>query len=110
MAARTARRNQQCLAAKLDGILRAGQRTFEVDERYVAGSQKASVHRAECAHHADVRLCDAVAQIKVTGLIQVEIAQTPGREDQLTGETQLIERARTIVATKRTESLVILAQ
>ena len=110
MPPRTARRNQQRLAAQFDRFLRRGLCALEVDQRHVAGGEEAPIDRTEMAHHAVVGLRHCVAKIDLRRFIEAEVPQTPGGEYQLTGEPQLIQRARPILAAKGAEGFVVLAQ
>src|SRR6266849_2677234 len=95
---RTTRGNQQCLAAQLNGLARRGKRLLKCHQGHVAGTEEAPINRAEAAHHAIVSARNGVAQVHIPRLIQVEIAETPRGKYQLTGKTELIESARTVLA------------
>src|SRR5580692_4042207 len=100
MSGRTARWNQQRLAAQFDRLLRRCQHALEADERHIAGGEETPIDRTKMAHHSIVGLRDCVAEVRIPRFIEAEIAQTPGRENQLAGETQLIEGPRPVFATK----------
>ena len=61
-------------------------------------------------HHAVVRFGHAVAERHVVALIEPEIAERPGREDELAREAECIERFRTVFAAEGAERRIVLAQ
>src|ERR1700690_1067337 len=95
------RGDQQSLAAKVNGFSGRLFRKFEVNKRHVPGAEEASIDRTEIDHHAVVGLGCRVGEFGRSALIEAEIAETPGREDQLTGKTEIVERLRPVLLAKR---------
>src|SRR5690242_18963775 len=103
-------RDQQRLAAEVDGLARCLFGQFEIDERNIAGTQGPAIERAEIDCHAVVRLGRSISEFDGPALVEAEIAQTPGRKNQLARETAIVERARTILAAEGAVCFVVLAQ
>ena len=104
------RRNHQRLCAKRDGRLRAGGCPRDIFKRNLRRWQQAAIDLAEVGHHPVVGVGRRVAQLHVVALIEPEIAEAPGSEDELAGEPQRIERRRPIVREKGALSFVVLAK
>src|SRR6185437_1416120 len=107
---RRLRWNEQRLASQIDGFARAGPGPVEVHQRDIARAKEPPVDRTEIDHHAVVRLGSGIGEVHRAGLVEAEVSQTPGREDKLTGEAQIVERARAVFPPERAMRFVVLAQ
>ena len=83
---------------------------LEIDERNVAGTQKTAIDRTEVDHHAVMGLRSRVGEFEGPALVETEIAKAPGREDELTGKTEIVERPGPVLASERAMCFVVLAQ
>ncbi len=93
MPLRAARGDQQRLGAQLDAPRRPRPGALEVHQRHVGGGQQPPVDRAEVGHHAVVGAGGGVAEIDIAALVEAEVAEAEGGEDQLAGEAQQVDGA-----------------
>jgi hypothetical protein len=93
MVARASRGHHKSLGAQADGFLGAGPGQGHIFQGNLGRREQAAVNPAKIRHHAVLGAGRGVTQFPVIALVQAEITQAKGGENQLAGETHEIQGA-----------------
>ena len=103
-------RNHDGLGPQLDRQPRGRLGAGEIFQRHIGHRQQAPVDAAEVRHHPVMRIGRRIAEFHVAGLVEPEIAEAEGGENELAGKTETVHRSRPVLAPERSEGGIVLVE